>query len=150
MRNAPSKGFTLMEVLVVLGVMAVLLGVSMLSFSSLRDYFLLRTAVQDVQTTILNARSATLASNGDSVHGVHIEATKVVSFRGSTYIASSSSNIEYVFPSTVTASSAGIGDDIIFTRLTGRTQASGTITLTESRSGASTTLWVTQAGILEI
>ncbi len=151
MYSSPRKGFTLIEVLVALGIMMILLGVSAMGFSSFRDYFLLRITVQDVQTAILNARSATLASGGDSVHGVHIEATKLVSFSGDTYTVGSPSNVELVFPGTVTASStSGIGSDVIFMRLTGRTQASGTITLTEARSGASTTLGVTNAGILEI
>lgn len=150
--QSAQRGFTTAEILVVIAIAVMLMGVSIAAFSSFRSYFLLRTAVQDVQTAFLDARSRTLASLDDTIHGVHLESKKIVRFEGSTYSSSTPTNVVYLFPDQVTASTTlvGGGFEVMFTRLTGETQASGTIIMTEPRSGASTTIRVTSSGFIEI
>lgn len=146
------KGFTIIEILIVVGIGAMVAGLSVSAFSGVRNYFALRAAVQDVQTALLGARARALASSNAKVHGVHIEAGKVVQFEGLTYATSTASNITFVFPSGVTATSSLSGGvtDILFARLTGLAQATGTILLQEVRSQATTTVTLYASGAVEI
>ena len=135
-----------------LGILAVLAGIGVTGLSSMRDYFVLQSAVQDVQTAFLNARAKTMASNNNAVHGVHIETDKVVQFVGPTYTAGASSSIIFLFPPQLTATSSltGSSTDVVFSRFTGRAQATGTVTLFNARSNASSTMTVQNSGFLRI
>jgi len=145
-------GFTVIELLVVIAIVGLLATVAVSGFAGLRNYFTLRSVVQDVQTAIIDARSATLAAKNNTVHGVRIESGKVIRFQGPTYTAGAPTNVEFIFPSTVTAvvSLSGGGSEVVFTRLTGIPQKTGTIILTESRSLATTSLTITGAGLVEM
>ena len=146
-----TAGFTVVELLVALGIGLALLAVSVSAFANFRDYFALRTASQDVQLSLIDARGATLASRNDTVHGVHIESDRVIRFEGS-YSAGAATNTEFPFANGVTAtwSLTGGGAEVVFTRLTGVTPTSGTITLTEPRSGAVQTITVNASGSIDL
>lgn len=141
----------MVELIVVFGIIALLATVVVFAFSNFSRYFALRTAAQDVQVSLIYARNATLAADLRTVHGVHIDSNRIIEFVGPTYDSASSTNIIHEFPDTVTATYAitGGGSDIVFTRLSGTTQQSGTITITESVSGASSTLRVYASGLVE-
>lgn len=56
-----AKGFTLLELLIVIGVIALLSGIILSSFTEFRNSKVLDTAVEDVLTVISQARGDTLA-----------------------------------------------------------------------------------------
>ena len=143
-------GFTVVETLVALGIGLALVAVSLAAFGSFRDYFALRTAALDVHTALIDARTASLSARNDTVHGVHVESGQVVRFEGSTYSAGAATNRAYPFSYGVTAAFSGGSSNIVFTRLSGRAQTSGTITLTEPRSGRTATVTVYDSGLIEL
>lgn len=145
-----AKGFTMPELLIALGIIGVVVLVVVAAFSNFGYYFALQTASQDVHTALIDARQATVAAQDDTMHGVHIDENEVVRFIGPVYDSASTTNIVYPFPNGVVATSALTGGvvDVVFTRLTGATQSSGTITLTEPRGGASNTITIYQSGLI--
>lgn len=146
------KGFTIIELLVAIGIGLMVSTVTVLAFQNFRDYFAFRAVVGDIQTSLIDARAATLAAKNDTVHGVHIESTKVVRFTGGSYVAGATTNIEFPFLGRVSASAtlAGGGSDVVFTRLTGTTAQSGTIVVTEPRSGKTATITLFATGLVQL
>lgn len=126
------NGFSLIEVLIVIGIIVVLSSLVISPFSSFRDQQVLRGSVEDVLSTIAKARTATLAGLDDSAYGVHFQSDSLVIFPGSTYQAGAVGN-EVVSLNPLTNISAinltGGATDITFQRLSGVTAVSGTITV---------------------
>ena len=146
------RGFTYIEILTVLAVMSIVAAISLVTFSNLRSYQALRVAVQDVQTTFIDAQNLTLAAKEDMVYGIHIEEAQVVRFSGGTYSAADPDNVYVAFtpPVTATTSLTGGAIDIVFARLSGEADVSGTITLVDGNTNASSTLTVYNSGLIEL
>jgi prepilin-type N-terminal cleavage/methylation domain-containing protein len=146
-----SHGFTLIEILVAIGVVALLAVITVATFVNINQHVALQSGVHDIETALLNAKQRTLAARNDMVSGVHIESDRVVEFGGTAYNSGDPANIVYLFPAYVTASTtlAGGGNDVIFTRLSGSANTSGTITVTESRTGETRTIRIYASGLIE-
>jgi prepilin-type N-terminal cleavage/methylation domain-containing protein len=123
------KGFTLMEILVVLGILAILTTIGMTSFrnSSVRVNLEQQSAI--ALSLVEEARNNSLASLNNSEYGIRFSSTTVTLFQGKTY-SSGASNKTHVFTNGVYASPINIsgGNDIYFNRLTGEPSATGTVT----------------------
>lgn len=148
------KGYTLMEIVVVITIMMILLVLTIESFNKLGAIRALDTDTQGIVLELAKARSQTLASKDEMQYGIHFASSSVTRFQGPTYIAgSSSSTITYFNPSVMISaiSLTGGATDLVFDRLTGKTSNSGTITVTLSGKLSSTkTITVYSTGIAEI
>jgi prepilin-type N-terminal cleavage/methylation domain-containing protein len=125
------RGFTLLELLVAIAIAAILFAITVSGFRNLREETNLPLAVDDAVSYLQDARARTLSSEGATVYGVHFETGMFVFFIGPTYTAGAPTNKERDLPPTVTISSysfSGGGDEVIFKRLTGETDNSGTVT----------------------
>ena len=134
------RGFTLLELLIVVSVLLVLVSIVVSPFSSFRNRSLLNIEVENITTLINNARSKTLSSYNDSEYGVHFEANRVVFFKGTSFVEPDVNNIEIVFNTAIYISDislVGGGSNLVFNRLTGKTDENGTITV--ALTSASTT-----------
>jgi prepilin-type N-terminal cleavage/methylation domain-containing protein len=151
LRITGARGFTAVEILVVIGVLGVLTASIALSLSSFRNVTALRSTTEDVWLTLRGARNATLSSKDDSVYGVRIESTRAIQFKGTTYVAGATTNVTTTFPTGVVASAtfANGANQVTFTRLTGEPSATGTILLTDQRSSATSSIHVLQSGIVD-
>lgn len=126
------RGFTLIELIVVIAIATILFAIIISGFSGLRQHSDFNLAGDDSISYLQEARAKTLSSDSASAYGVHFETTKFVLFTGDTYDPLDSSNKDRPLPSTVEISAiilTGLGDEIIFKRLTGETDQSGTITI---------------------
>jgi len=146
------RGFTVLEVAVVVGIIGVLATISMATFSSMQYRNALRIATEDVLLTLRSARTQTLASRNDTVYGVRIESSRITRFTGSTYTASSSANLVQNFAGSVQASLSlsASTSNIVFARLTGEASATGTILLTDTRSGATSSVSIEKTGLITV
>ena len=146
------RGFTLTEILIVLSLLVILSVSTLVVFQTVAEDSALRTSAQEVYSVFADARTDTLASKNDTVYGVHVSSTEMIYFVGDTYTPSLGTNVSYPLSRNVTATSSltGGATEVIFERLTGNTSASGTITVTESGSGASTTLTLYLSGLIEL
>jgi type II secretory pathway pseudopilin PulG len=145
------SGFTFIETLVAVAILTLFMLVSISVFSSLKNTQELKAAAQDVVVALGSARESTLRSASDTVYGVRIESARVVRFTGTSYASTSSSNVVFSFPNSVSATTSlsNATSTVLFTRLSGEASATGTITLTEFDSGATTSITIYRSGVVQ-
>lgn len=144
-------GFTLIEVLVVVAILAILVAITVVA---LRNYGLKQNfelTVVDVRDGVSEARQKTLASINDTMYGVHVSSTAVVFFDGVEFVEGYAGNETITLPDNITATTSFTNDvtTATFTRLTGTASATGTLTLTDTRSLRTATITIEQLGIVE-
>ena len=122
------RGFTLIEMVVVVGILAILLTLSFAVIQLFTGQVNLDTSSQQVLSTLQLARNRTLSSTGEQQHGVHFETSKYVLFEGSTYNAMDTNNKEFNL-SAVEIYEINIsgGSDVIYDRIRGTTSNSGNV-----------------------
>ncbi|MEK7610642.1 MAG: prepilin-type N-terminal cleavage/methylation domain-containing protein [Patescibacteria group bacterium] len=147
-------GFTLIEMLMVIGLLALAVGIVLAPFVSFRSQQALSGGAGELAALITSARAKTLASEGDTVYGVHLEVSRATLFAGSTYVAGAASNQVLELNSLLTLSTISLnggGVDMIFNRLTGKTSQSGTLTVTLSSDVAQAkTVTVSATGVITV
>src|SRR3990167_9483205 len=137
------KGFTVIELLIVVTIMALLIAVVLPGFSSFRKSQILSNSSEEILSSLSRARSETLASVSSSEYGVHFDSDQVVIFKGTIYTTPNSSNeiIKIVSPATISNNLSGGGNDVYFSKLYGVPNKTGTILV--SIPGYSTTKIIT-------
>ncbi len=116
-----NKGFTLIEVLVVIGLLIILLGAVVLADPSYVTRQVSRSEVATVVSALQKARSQSMNNIGQKPHGVYFDdANDYVIFSG-TYDPGNANNIKLEKGTTVTITSAP--EKIIFEQISGNTNA---------------------------
>ena len=141
-------GFTLIEIVIVVAILAILSTIIFTSFSAFRNAKVLDTATEDVLTLISTARGETLSAKANTQYGVHITSGSMTLYAGATYSAGDSANQVVDLDSAleiVSIALSGGGSDILFDRLTGKTSNSGTFVI-RVKSDTAKTHTVTIAG----
>jgi len=139
-----SKGFTLVELLIVMAVMGILfLIVGSLSLNSLPKSQL-SAETDTVEQTLRRAQAKSISQQADQAWGVHLSLTQMTLFAGSTYALRNVTYDEvHAFQTDITASGL---TDVVFAFRTGETVNTGSITLTAGSTGETKTVAVNQAG----
>lgn len=154
MNDSQQKGFTLIEILVVITILVTLSAISVTVFSKFSTSRVLVGSVQTVLSILDEARTLTLASKDGYQYGVHFETAKVVLFKGTIYSSSDPDNDVMVLHTAVEISNitlTGSGSDVVFSRLTGTTGQNGTVRLSlVSDSTSSSTINIQTTGIAEV
>ena len=143
---AANNGFTLIEILVVIGILVILSSLGLLvsldfyrsyAFNSERD--LLVAALQ-------KARSQSMANINQSAHGVQVNSgAEYVIFEGSAYSAGNAAN--FSMPADPSVSSSG-DSEIVFEQLSGKVAAQKQVTLTDPK-GRSAQITINPEGGIE-
>ena len=148
------RGFTLIEILIVISIFAALAVIGITSLSSFRDTVELNALTEDSASLLIDARSRTLSSKEQSQYGVHFESDKMILFQGASFSSSDPLNEETAIPSSVEIVDillTGGGVDIIFERLTGETMQNGTITVRlKSDISRTRTITIISTGVVRI
>lgn len=123
------KGFSLIELLVVLAILAVLAILFFLSLRFFQKEKILESATQEIVSVLRFAQNRTLASEGASSFGVYFEADKFTLFKGASFDVSAPDNEVHELGSILLISEINLGgfQDIIFERLTGVVNHSGSV-----------------------
>ncbi len=146
------KGITAIEMLIVLGVLAILFMVAYPQFSKIKELQVVNNSTSNIVSSLSKAKSSTLASLNSSVYGVHFQSDKIVIFTGNTYSAGTSTNETISIDSPATISNvtfsgvSGTSGDLYFNRLSGYPNKSGTVTV--SSSNYSKTITITATGVM--
>lgn len=142
-----SRGFTLIELIIVLAIAMMLFGVIGTIASNTYPKNQLRSEADTVVQTIRQAQVLTLARKYDSVWGVHRTGTDLTLFAGSSYEARNQLyDRVHLFPSGVTSSGL---IDVVFDGLRGTTTQIGTMTITSQATAESEVITITQSGLVE-
>ncbi len=129
--NYSKRGFSIIEILIALGIFVVLSSGVWGAFSSFKKAVDLRSAADVVFDTLSEARSKTVSAENGERHGVHFETESVTLFQGASFIEGDTFNQKRELPPTVEISSIALsaGSDALFKKLTGETDNDGTIML---------------------
>jgi len=133
------KGFSVIEIIVVIAISVILVTIVVSAFSGFRDSQALNSTVEEVVSSINKARSESLSSKNFLQHGIHFETSKVVVFQGAIYSPSDANNIETKLSPFIEISSTSLnggGTNMVFQKFTGKTAQNGTITLRVKKNTA--------------
>lgn len=147
------KGFTLIEILVALGILIVVLLIGMSTLPVFNKKVELDTFTENIISSLSLSRAKTLSSKDEAQYGVHFEQNKIILFKGTEY----ASGLEYktiATPASVEVGSITLNggtSDVVFKRLTGETDGYGTIT-TRLKSGTqdTKTIIIEKTGVVSV
>ena len=130
-----NKGISLIEILIVVGLIAIISAIAGLNLSQFHNQQVLRNTTEDVISLLNEARNDTISSKNSNTYGIHFQTDRAILFifTGTTFNINDSSNVSVIFdtaviiPTTGGINLIGGGSDIVFDRLTGETAKYGTI-----------------------
>ena len=147
------SGFSVIEIFIVVGILALLTGIIFGTFVSYRKSEALNKDTETIIEVLRQARSQTLSSQNASQYGVHFETGKVTLFTGTSYSAGVSTNQDFIISSTdtiITINLLGGGSSVIFKRLSGETDQTGTVVISSPTSPRTKTVTIYATGLVEI
>ena len=123
------SGFTLVELLISIAIMAILLKISLSVFYSITRQQSLDKDVETAYSYLLRARNQTINGEGGSNYGVRFASTSISLFSGSVYNpANVSSTYSFLNKSyTLSVNLTGNVSDVYFQKISGSPSATGTI-----------------------
>ena len=125
-----NKGFTLIEVLIVVLVILAILSIAITSGRNFNDSVNLENTAKSINAKIKLAKARSVSALNGTNHSVRFEADKITIFEGSTFNVSVSTNEVFTFSDDIRIDiPTGLsgGDDLIFDRLVGSTNNTGNI-----------------------
>jgi len=137
------RGLTVIELLIVFSILGILASIVTVSFSGFRNNSILSVETENIVSLISQARTDTLSSKDDTVYGIHFENDRVVLFKGATFTEPNPDNIEIELDGQININNISLnggGDDVLFKRLTGKTDEHGTITISLTTNASSSRL----------
>lgn len=152
--NIRRAGFTLVELLVVLGALALLFAVSIPAFRSFGRTSDLNNGAEEIMSALRLARERAAASEGASRWGVKFSTSttpnQFILFKGNSYLSRDTAQDRmYRTPAAVEIFETGLtgGSEVVFARLTGTTTQAGMLRLRLAANPmASTTVAVDASG----
>jgi prepilin-type N-terminal cleavage/methylation domain-containing protein len=126
------RGFTFIEIIVVIAVTAIIILLGISAYISLRNQSALEGLVQDIKTTLEEARSKSVSSEDLMPWGVHFEQSQFTLFRGDVFDPAATTNQTFVLGDNLeiaTISLANATDDVVFLRPFGATDNHGTLSV---------------------
>jgi prepilin-type N-terminal cleavage/methylation domain-containing protein len=146
-RNA---GFTITELLVVIALMLIVAGFLLVGIRNYASYQQYNQAASEVKFNLNQTRVRARSAVSDESHGIKFEADRMTQFIGDAYLASDPDNELTVYQLvTIQTDLTGGVDEIVFNKLTGLPSATGTVTVSGTAFSASTTIQITNSGVVE-
>jgi prepilin-type N-terminal cleavage/methylation domain-containing protein len=144
-----APGFTFIEILISLAVLSIIATFTVTAFRNIYQDSAERVVAQEVSDAFREARNNTIGAKSDTVYGVRVSTSSVTRFVGGTYTAGSASNTVYMYDAGVRATGTLINTNVVFRRLTGEPNATGTIFVVRADSTSTTTVTLNATGLVE-
>ena len=132
------KGFSLVEILVVIAIIGILGTISVLQFGDTKTNKLLRITGDDIAFALEETKSNALAGKDGMSQSMHIAPSIYTTFGGTVYVADGSSNKPHTINSIFTLTTTAPSNTITFTRLTGNANGISTTTVSEIANPSNT------------
>jgi prepilin-type N-terminal cleavage/methylation domain-containing protein len=130
------RGFTLIEMLLSVGIIALLAGLSLPVYQSFHTRNELDITTQSLTNALRRAQVYARSGFGDSGWGVSVQSGAVTLFKGSTFVSRDTSYDEITIVSPTTSVS-GLSE-VLFSKLSGAPSTTGSVTLTNTNNEART------------
>ncbi len=146
------KAFTVIEVLMAIGIIVVLAGLSVPTADIFLSRNELHTEALKMTDALRRARNQAMSGQEDSAWGVHFTAGDYTVFKGASYNPSDSYNETFNLPGILSISAITInggGSEIIFDRIAGTTSTFGTTTI-QTDTSESQTIVVNSGGVINL
>ncbi len=141
-----NKGFTFVEIMVVLAIITFLTSIVTLSFNSLGGRQSLDKTAISIISILNEARSMAISSKDFSNYGVRVSSSTLVSFKNNY----GNENKVFELSNLVNISDINVSNDIIFSKLSGSTSATGTFSIVLKNSPLEKiTIKISQTGLIE-
>ncbi|MBN2016228.1 prepilin-type N-terminal cleavage/methylation domain-containing protein [Candidatus Dojkabacteria bacterium] len=140
------KGFTILEMLLVVAAISVLAGLSIPVYQSFQVKNDVDVSANIVAQSLRRAQVLSQSVDGDSTWGVYIQSGSITIFKGTDY-AGRDSSFDEVFDMSTTITPSGI-TEIVFSKVSGEPGSSGDIILTTSTNQVRT-LNINEKGMME-
>lgn len=142
------KGFTLIEFLIVIAILALVAGAILWSLNSFRS----RQAVKNTRGEIISAlalvRARSLNGLNDKAHGVNFNNEQMTIFSGTTFSAGAPDNQVISLPLVSLSLNLAGGESVVFDRLTGATTNTGTIVINSLSGNDTATVTILSTGLV--
>lgn len=152
------KGFTVIEMLTVIILLAILVGLGWYAYRDWQRRVILNNITDQLSSTLIKAQQLAVASSQSSQWGVYLESDSYTFFKGSSYDVNDPDNnvnqlsgIEILNPATSLSDGAGgNSQELVFSQQTGYTSNTGTIVLSTVYGDlATTSITINALGIIE-
>ena len=125
-----NRGFTIIEVMLSLAIIAVLAGISTPIYQSFQVRNDLDIAAVTIAESMRRAQVLSEAVDGDTTWGVDVRSGSITVYEGTSYAARDTTYDEF-FDMPTSIAPSGLGG-VVFDKFTGLPQTTGTITLTSN------------------
>lgn len=147
MRGITSRGFTLIEILLSVALVALMFGMSSVMYQNVQYQNDLDIAVQSSRELLLEASRYAAASYDDSLWGVHFVTGTAVLFKGTSFDARDASFDETLDLFSVSVSG---NNEYVFNKKTGYPTGAGQTTFTSPATGESMSIDVNEKARIDI
>ncbi|XOU94293.1 MAG: prepilin-type N-terminal cleavage/methylation domain-containing protein [Candidatus Kerfeldbacteria bacterium] len=139
------KGFTLIEVLLILAILGLIGGLAIPFYQSFQVTSELENTTKEITQTIRRAQITAMSSEGLSDHGIHFAGQQYILFRGAIYNPADIYNESFDLSPSLSVSTGG-NDDIIFSSVSGLPNVEATITI-NTNNGRSNSITINGLGV---
>lgn len=132
------RGFTLLELLLSVAIISLIAGFSLPVYRTLLSKNDLDISATVTTSSLRRAQILSQAVDGDTTWGVKTQSGSIIIFKGTSF-ASRDSSFDEAFPVPASISFGGI-NEIVFAKLTGFPQTTGTVNLSTESNSRSVTI----------
>jgi len=144
-----SAGFTIIELLIVVGIITIIAGVSSVVYGNLQISAQLNETSAQIAQNLRIAYGQSASGFNDDAHGVKFESSEYIIFQGASYDTRTATyDRAYDIDSALSLSTTLSGDEVVFSRGVGLPNTTGTVTITHSVSGSRNIL-VSDQGVIQ-
>jgi prepilin-type N-terminal cleavage/methylation domain-containing protein len=146
------RGFTLIELIVVMGIFAALTGIATINLSNARSKTSLTSATEVFVADLKSQQVRSMAGEEDSgssasAHGIHFEENSYTLFKGSSYSPSGSRNFRINLPQGTEFSP--VNSDVVFEVGSGEIAGDTVVTIRRVSDGNQKEVIINRYGVVE-
>lgn len=150
-RGRKDAGFSLVELILVMSIMATLIGLITINLVNSQQRASLSSLVQNLISDIRQQQIKAMVGDTDggasaNSYGIHIDSNKYVLFRGTSYDPLETSNFAVNLPKNMIFVTPGL--DIIFSKVSGEISAAASFQLQDTTNGNLKTIQINKYGVV--